>query len=47
MKEASIIVYDETPMTPKYAAQTIDRHLRDLMGKPDVPMGDKVVGEFR
>lgn len=50
IKNASIIVWDEAPMSPKLSLQAIDRYLRDLMAEPNKVMGGKVVvmgGDFR
>lgn len=49
IQEASLIVWDETPMMSKNCFETLDRTLRDIL-KCDRPFGDKVVvlgGDFR
>ena len=47
--ETSIIIWDEVPMQHKYAADAVDRNLRDLLGN-NVPFGGITVvfgGDFR
>ena len=40
--ETDVIIWDEVPMQHKYAADAVDRNLRDLLGK-DVPFGGIIV----
>ena len=47
--ETKLIIWDEVPMQHKYAADAVDRNLRDLLGN-DVPFGGITVvfgGDFR
>ena len=47
--ETKIIIWDEVPMQHKYAADAVDRNLRDLLGN-DVPFGGITIvfgGDFR
>jgi hypothetical protein len=47
--ETNIIIWDEVPMQHKYAADAVDRNLRDLLGN-NVPFGGITVvfgGDFR
>jgi hypothetical protein len=49
LRETNIIIWDEVPMQHKYAADCVDRNLRDLLGN-DVPFGGITVvfgGDFR
>lgn len=44
------MVWDEAPMSPKLTAHAIDKYLRDIMNKPNTPMGGKIClfgGDFR
>jgi ATP-dependent DNA helicase PIF1 len=36
--KTKLIIWDEVPMQHKYAADAVDRNIRDLLGK-DVPFG--------
>jgi hypothetical protein len=50
IRAADLIVWDEAPMMHKHVFQAVDRTLRDIMGRPDVLFGGKVVvlgGDFR
>lgn len=55
LKQASVIVWDEAPMTHRHVFETVDRSLRDLMKSvdpknKDLPFGGKSVvfgGDFR
>ncbi|CAH0562908.1 unnamed protein product [Brassicogethes aeneus] len=50
IKNAKLIVWDEAPMSSKYAITLVNNYLRDLMQKPRRPMGGKIVifgGDFR
>ena len=40
--EADLIVWDEAPMAPIMAVNTIDRHLRKIMNN-NFPFGGKVI----
>ena len=47
--ETKLIIWDEVPMQHKYAADAVDRNLRDLLGN-DVPFGGITIvfgGDFR
>ena len=49
MKLASLIIWDEAPMTHRYAFEALDRTLQDIMGNHSV-FGGKVMlfgGDFR
>uniref|UniRef100_A0A1I7T6R1 ATP-dependent DNA helicase n=1 Tax=Caenorhabditis tropicalis TaxID=1561998 RepID=A0A1I7T6R1_9PELO len=49
LAEVDLILWDEAPMSPKAALETVDQLLRDFTGL-DVPFGGKVVvlgGDFR
>ncbi|XP_077232617.1 ATP-dependent DNA helicase PIF1-like [Tasmannia lanceolata] len=49
LMEATIIIWDEAPMSKKYAIDTLDRSLRDIM-ESSLPFGGKVIvfgGDFR
>ena len=50
LRAASLIVWDEAPMTHKLCFDAVDRLLRDVTGNHDRPFGGKVVvlaGDFR
>ena len=51
VKEANLIIWDETPMMSKHCFESLDRTLRDIMNNPgDKPFGGKVIvfgGDFR
>ena len=51
IKEASLIIWDETPMISKHCFESLDRSLNDLMGNHnEKPFGGKVIvfgGDFR
>ncbi|KAG3092333.1 hypothetical protein PI125_g17168 [Phytophthora idaei] len=47
---ASLVIWDEAPMTHRYAFEAVDRTLRDIMGNDQEPVGGKVFvlsGDFR
>ncbi|KAG2989065.1 hypothetical protein PC119_g19389 [Phytophthora cactorum] len=47
---ASLVIWDEAPMTHRHAFEAVDRSLRDLMDNDDEPFGGKVFvlsGDFR
>jgi ATP-dependent DNA helicase PIF1 len=43
IRAAGLIVWDEAPLMHKHVFQAVDRTLRDIMGRPDVLFGGKVV----
>ncbi|XP_044014055.1 uncharacterized protein LOC122856420 [Aphidius gifuensis] len=48
-RKMDVIMWDEAPMSPKYALEFVDRTLRDVMNK-DEPFGGKILilgGDFR
>jgi len=48
--EAKLIVWDEAPAQHRHYAEAVDRTLCDIMRRPDLPFGGKVVvfgGDFR
>ncbi|KAG3001519.1 hypothetical protein PC120_g20227 [Phytophthora cactorum] len=48
--KASLVIWDEAPMTHRHAFEAVDRSLRDLMDNADEPFGGKVFvlsGDFR
>lgn len=50
VKCTPLIIWDEAPMSPKFALHAVDRFLRGLMHNAGAPMGGKVVvigGDFR
>jgi hypothetical protein len=50
MKRCSCVFYDEVSMVSLEIANTLDRSLRDIMRKPELPFGGKVVvflGDFK
>ncbi|KAG3068567.1 hypothetical protein PI125_g23382 [Phytophthora idaei] len=50
IQKASLVVWDEAPMTHRHAFEAVDRSLRDLMDNADEPFGGKVFvlsGDFR
>jgi hypothetical protein len=50
IRAADLIVWDEAPMMHKHVFEAVDKTLRDIMGRPDVLFGGKVVvlgGDFR
>jgi hypothetical protein len=47
---AKLIVWDEAPTQHRHCAEAMDRTFRDILQRPDVPFGEKVVvfgGDFR
>ena len=45
-----VIIWDEAPMAPRYALEIVDRVLRDITKKDNIPFGGKVLilgGDFR
>jgi len=50
LRETKLIVWDEAPTQHRHYAEAVDRTLRDIMRRPDLPFGGKVVvfgGDFR
>ncbi|KAG3237867.1 hypothetical protein PI124_g17158 [Phytophthora idaei] len=50
IQKASLVIWDEAPMTHRHAFEVVDRSLRDLMDNDDEPFGGKVFvlsGDFR
>ncbi|KAG3182904.1 hypothetical protein C6341_g5720 [Phytophthora cactorum] len=50
IQKASLVIWDEAPMTHRHAFEAVDRSLRDLMNNDDEPFGGKVFvlsGDFR
>jgi hypothetical protein len=50
LQAASLIIWDEASMTKRQAVEALDRSMRDIMDKPDLPFGGKTVvfgGDFR
>ena len=46
----SLIVWDEATMTKRQAVEALDKSLRDIMDRPELPFGGKIVvfgGDFR
>ncbi|GMF53942.1 unnamed protein product [Phytophthora fragariaefolia] len=49
-QEASLIIWDEAPMTHRHAFEAVDRSLRDVLNNDEDPFGGKTVvlsGDFR
>ena len=50
VKMAKILLIDEATMLDRYMLEALDRTLQDIMGKPNLPFGGKVLlfaGDFR
>ena len=50
LQAASLIIWDEASMTKRQAVEALDRSMRDIMDRPDLPFGGKTVvfgGDFR
>jgi hypothetical protein len=50
IRAARLIVWDEAPTQHRHCAEAVDRTFRDILQRPDVPFGGKVVvfsGDFR
>ncbi|KAG2846381.1 hypothetical protein PC112_g1507 [Phytophthora cactorum] len=50
IQKASLVIWDEAPMTHRHAFEAVDQSLRDLMDNDDEPFGGKVFvlsGDFR
>ncbi|XP_062186026.1 ATP-dependent DNA helicase PIF1-like [Phragmites australis] len=49
LRMASLILWDEVSMTKRQAIEALDKSLRDIMEKPDLPFGGKTIvfgGDF-
>lgn len=49
LRKAAVLIWDEAPMTQRYAFEALDRTLRDITGV-DLPFGGKIIilgGDFR
>ena len=50
LRDTQVIIWDEAPMAPKTALETVDSLLQDIMQNDDKPFGGKVMvlgGDFR
>uniref|UniRef100_A0A453QHK2 ATP-dependent DNA helicase n=1 Tax=Aegilops tauschii subsp. strangulata TaxID=200361 RepID=A0A453QHK2_AEGTS len=50
LQAASLIIWDEASMTKRQTVEALDKSMRDIMDKPDLPFGGKTVvfgGDFR
>ncbi|XP_047085208.1 ATP-dependent DNA helicase PIF1-like [Lolium rigidum] len=50
LQAASLIIWDEASMTKRQAVEALDKSMRDIMDRPDLPFGGKTVvfgGDFR
>jgi hypothetical protein len=50
LQAASLIIWDEASMTKRQAVEALDRSMRDIMDRQDLPFGGKTVvfgGDFR
>jgi len=50
LKKTKVIIWDEVPMQHKYAIDSVDQSLRDLLKRPDAPFGGITVvfsGDFQ
>ncbi|KAD5508647.1 hypothetical protein E3N88_16350 [Mikania micrantha] len=48
--QTQVIIWDEAPMSDRRCYESLDRSLRDILDRPDVPFGGKTVllgGDFR
>ncbi|KAG3242090.1 hypothetical protein PI124_g13074 [Phytophthora idaei] len=43
IQKASLVIWDEAPMTHRHAFEAVDRSLRDLMDNDDEPFGGKIL----
>ncbi len=49
LQEAKLIVWDEAPAQHRHCAKVVDQTLHDIVQRPDLPFGNKVVvfeGDF-
>ncbi|GJU87647.1 ATP-dependent DNA helicase PIF1-like protein [Tanacetum coccineum] len=44
MQQVELIIWDEAPMTQKYAFEALDKTLRDILGYPDPDKQNKIFG---
>ena len=50
LRRTSLIIWDEATMTRRQAVEALDKSLRDIMDRPELPFGGKTVvfgGDFR
>ena len=50
LQAASLIIWDEASMTKRQTVEALDKSMRDIMDKPDLPFGGKTIvfgGDFR
>ncbi|KAG2606706.1 hypothetical protein PVAP13_4NG211985 [Panicum virgatum] len=50
LRQASLIIWDETSMTKRQVVEALDNNVRDIMDRPQLPFGAKTVvfgGDFR
>jgi hypothetical protein len=50
LKSTSLIIWDEASMTKRQAVEALDKSMRDIMDRPDLPFGGKTIvfgGDFR
>ena len=50
LRGTSLIIWDEATMTKRQAVEALDKSLRDIMDRPELPFGGKIVvfgGDFR
>lgn len=44
MKQASLIIWDEAPMTQRYGFKALDKTLKDILGYPNVANRERIFG---
>ena len=44
MKQVSLIIWDEAPMTQRYGFEALDKTLRDILGYPNVANRERMFG---
>jgi hypothetical protein len=49
MKQVRLIIWDEVPMQHRFSCEAVDRTLRDLLEKPDIPFDGTMAwgGDFQ
>lgn len=50
LKAASLIIWDEASMTKRQTVEALDKSMRDIMDRPELPFGGKTIvfgGDFR
>jgi hypothetical protein len=50
LQATSLIIWDEASMTKRQAVEALDKSMRDIMDRPDLPFGGKTIvfgGDFR